>query len=149
MKKTVTWILIADAGHAHVARNDGPGQGVRLLDRPRFDVVVPPGRELLADRPGRSHESVGGARHAMEPPTDPREVEKLKFLRQVAETMGREATAGRYDRLVVVAPPRALGELRQLLPAAARRRVSGELAKDLTHVAERDLAGHLATVLAA
>ena len=54
MKPITTWILIADGEHARFLLNKGPGKG--LEDAPIADVEVdiPPSRELVTDKPGRS-----------------------------------------------------------------------------------------------
>jgi len=147
MKPITTWIVIADGSHARIVLNDGPGKGVKAGPERTFSAVNVAGREIMADRPGRSFDSAGQGRHAMEPRTDPREVEQQKMLHELAKYLEQEAKKGSYDRLVIVAPPRALGSLRSELPPGARTKVSGELDKDLTQVAIHDLAGHLGSVL--
>jgi protein required for attachment to host cells len=148
MKAVTTWILIADSTQARIACNEGPGRGVK----PVFEEVLHgrnlPGREINADRPGRAFDSAGLGRHAKEPPTDPRENEKQHFIRELAALLDKGAKQGRYDRLVLVAPPKALGQLRATISDAVRAKVSGELDKDLVHVSMHQLAGHLGGVLA-
>ncbi|MBT9588032.1 host attachment protein [bacterium] len=53
-----------------------------------------------------------------------------KFASQLVE--GLEAWEPRMERLLLVAPPRMLGEMRPLLNRGVRTKVEGELAKDLT-----------------
>ena len=54
MKKTVTWILIADGNQARVLEHGGPGKG--LLSVKGLDWSIPPlqTQDINADRPGRS-----------------------------------------------------------------------------------------------
>ncbi len=148
MKRIVTWILIADGSKARIARNDGPGHGVQAVAGGEFQGRNLPGREVASDRPGRSFDSAGRGRHAMEPQTDPHEYDKQAFLMRLAGFLDKKAKQGRYDRLVLVAPPRVLGYLRNRLSDAARRKVSAELGKDLTQVPLHQLADRLAPVLA-
>jgi protein required for attachment to host cells len=48
---------------------------------------------------------------------------------------------------VLVAAPKTLGDLRELLPDPVKSRVVAEIDKDLTRVPLRDLPKHLETVL--
>lgn len=148
MKPITTWIVIADGAQARIVLNDGPGKGVKPGPKREFSATNVPGRDIMADRPGRTFDSAGLGRHAKEPRSDPREVEQKRMLRELAKFLEQEAKKGSYDRLVIVAPPRALGSLRSGLSANARAKVTAELDKDLTQVAIHDLAGHLGAVLA-
>ncbi len=58
-------------------------------------------------------------RHAFEPHHDPHKLEKHNFTAELARTL--DGLCGRYDRLVVVAPPRSLGELDTLLTPQVKR----------------------------
>lgn len=149
MGKIISWIVVADGGRAKIFVNEGPGKGLHLLPGEEYDAALPAaGRDILTDRPGRSFDSVGGGRHAMEPPSDARRAEKVAFLSTLATYLGDCALSGRFARLVLVAEPRALGALRQHLPDAAQKKVHGELAKDLTKATTEEVAGHIGTVLA-
>ncbi len=148
MKKTVTWILVADGARARILRNDGPGKGLQPAVDGEFSHSAPPTRELGSDRPGRTRESVGSTRHAMEPRIDWHRFEKEKFGRELAALLDGAAERNEFDRLVLVAPPRTLGDLRAALGGKARRRLRAELDKDLTRIPEQELPKHLDGVLA-
>ncbi len=83
----------------------------------------------------------------MEPRADWRRFEKLQFARAVAEIIDRGARGKSFDRLVLVAPPKTLGDLRAALGSSSQSAIYGELAKDLTKVPIRDLPAHLRNVL--
>lgn len=149
MKRIKTWILIADGARARIVLNDGPGRGIKPGPDKEFEGVNAPTREIVSDRPGRAFDSSGlGGRHSMEPRTDPHEHEQRLFHQRIAAYLDTAAKNGEFDRLVVVAPPKALGNLRSALTEAVRKKVIGELNKDLTHVPIHDLAAHLGSVLA-
>lgn len=148
MKPIVTWILIANGARARLFSNDGPGHGVKLVSDEVFAGTNLPGREIMSDRPGRTFDSVGAGRHAKEPRTDPREVEKRSFAHELAAMLDDGLKQGKFERLVLVAPPRELGFLRVELSPAVRKRVSAELNKDLTGVAPSEITDHLGAVMA-
>ncbi len=148
MKKTVTWILIADGTQARVLEHGGPGKG--LVTIKGLDWSIPPlqTQDINADRPGRSHSSVGSGRSAMEPRTDPAAHREAEFVRSVAGVLEEKAKAGAFDRLVIAAAPIALGNLRKVLSEHVRKVVVAELDKDLTNVPTPQLDKHLDGIIA-
>ncbi len=147
MKKKVTWILIADGTRARILKNEGPGKGLHPLVDGEFHHEAPKTHEIGSDRPGRSKESASATRHAMEQ-TDWHRFEKEKFAKEMAQVLERADQAGAYDRLILVAPPKTLGDLRGALAAPVRKKVTGEIDKDLTPMPLGEMPGHLDSVLA-
>ena len=147
MKRQTTWILIADAGLAHVVANTGRDNDLTKVEDFRLDGTTLAGRDLAADRPGRSFDRAGEGRHGMEPRTNPREVEQERFAREIAGALDEADRRQRFDRLILVAPPAFMGLLRGILPPSLANKVSGALTKDLTKVAIHHLPDHLETVL--
>lgn len=148
MKGKRTWILLADSSHARVFLNEGVGQGVSPIAEGTFDAPVLPTREINADKPGVSFDSVGEGRHRMQPTTDPNRQVKLAFAKRLVSFLEQANNKQKYDRLILIAPPRMLGDLRSALPAKIGNLVYGKLDKDLMHISERDLPDHLAGMLA-
>jgi len=148
MKAITTWVVVADGARAKVYLNDGPGKGLAEVPGTGLEGSHAPTREINADRPGRTFDRAGEGRHAKEPPTDPHREAKRKFARQVAELLQDGLNRGAYDRLVLVAPPQALGDLRGQLGKGVQAKVSGELGKDLTHLSVHELPAHIGAVLA-
>lgn len=142
-----TWILIADAAHARVLETGGSGKP--LVPVPAFTVsqALPPSRELGSERPTRTHDSTGDSRHGVEPHTDPRRELKRKFATLVVEKLEAAMAAHAFDRLVLVAPPAMLGDLRKALTEPLIGRVVAEIDKDLVKVADRDVRAHLTAVM--
>lgn len=147
MKPTRSWIVIADGAQARILENLGPGKGLVLLPSATMHKPPRPSRELKTDRPGRTHDSLGG-RHAMDPPSDPHREEKRRFADELAEHINAAALNRSYDRLILVAPPKTLGDLRQALNKEAAARLDGELPKDLTKIPDHELPEHLGEVIA-
>lgn len=143
-KKIVTWVLVADGEHATVFEHDGPGRGLNAVDSPTFQASpIQYTRDAVTDREGRSWGAGGVGRHGMEPRTDPKRQSEQEFVREVAQALGQAALAGRFERLILVAPPKALGDLRAQLPKHAQDRVTHEIAKDLVHLDSGALEKHL------
>jgi protein required for attachment to host cells len=105
-------------------------------------------RDIMSDRPGRSFESADNARHGMEPPSDPKRLAEADFVPGLASMLDEKLKAGAFDRLVLVAAPQALGDIRKAMSGQLAEAVYGELAKDLTKVPNNELAKHLGEVMA-
>jgi protein required for attachment to host cells len=145
MKPTVTWILIADGAHARLLANRGPGKGVEQLEAINGDHR--PDSELVRDGLGRSFESVGDTRHAIAPKTDPHRELKRDFAKHLAKVLAQGLADKSYDRLVLVAPPSALGDLRSALSEPVKHAVYAELDKDLVKTPTAELPQHLGAVM--
>lgn len=148
MKKTVTWILIANGTQARVLEHGGPGKGLAHLDG--LDWSIPPlqSQDIDSDRPGRAASQSGGRQSAMEPKTDPADHREAEFVRSVAGELDRHAKQGDYDRLVVAAAPIALGNFRKLMSDHVKKTVVAELDKDLTNLPTPQLSKHFDGIIA-
>src|SRR5262249_37110282 len=109
MRKRETWLLVADAAEARLLRLDAAEGGLEVVEELQHVESRTKAGELLSDRQGRTFDSshVGG-RHAMEPRTDPKAIERQRFARQLATALGRAAEAQRFQELVLVAEPTML-----------------------------------------
>jgi protein required for attachment to host cells len=148
MKPTTTWILIADGARARIFANDGPGKGIEAVSGGEFSADHRPDHEIVSDRSGRTFESVGATRHAIEPRHDPHRELKRAFSEQLADMLDKQLAAKAYDRIVLVAPPVTLGDLRSALSDHVKAAVYAELDKDLTKTPMAELPQHLGAVLA-
>jgi protein required for attachment to host cells len=141
MPAEIEWALVADAQHARFFEREVPFGGWRERTEAAEEIHNRPSHERGTERPGRAHESVGGARHAIEPKTDPHRAAKQAFAGHLAARL--EAEAGGYHRLLLVAPPAFLGDLRAELGEGARARLRGTLDKDLTKLPPAEIAAQL------
>ncbi len=144
MKPIRTWVLIVDAARARVFETRGKGTGLTVVSDMAFDAELAPSHTLGTDRPGRSFESVGSTRHAMESPLDPHREQKRQFARHIAHVVAQRQAAKSFDRLVVVAPAVTMGDLRAALSDKVKAAVVAELVADLTRTPISELPAHLA-----
>jgi protein required for attachment to host cells len=140
-----SWILIADAAEARILVQEGAGEPLKLLDGAQFHNPDQSHHthDLGTDHLPRTIESSGGARHAIEPKTDPRRHAAGGFAKTLAEFVERRAVEKSYDRLIVVAPPHMLSDLRKSMGKHAHALLAGELHKDLMKTPLHDLPSHL------
>ncbi|QEX23351.1 hypothetical protein FRZ61_32890 [Hypericibacter adhaerens] len=147
MKPIVTWVLIADGKRATVWSHTGPGHGLNPVNGMAFETELHASRDIVSDKPGRVQESAYSAHHAVEP-VDYHRLEKAAFAHEIAKRLDAALEAGQCKRLLLVAPPQTLAELRHSLSPKSRQAVIAEVDKDLTHLKGTDIAKHLETVLA-
>lgn len=145
MKAKTTYVLVADGAHARLLARVGASAALRAVPKGIFAHEVRPTNAMGSDRPGRTQESVGGARHTIEPRVDWSRQEKERFAQRLAAHLEEQVQRHGFDRLILVAPPRFLGDLRAALGPQARKRLEGELDKDLTELAPREIEARLVT----
>lgn len=143
MKKTVTWILLADGTQARVLEHAGPGKGLANIKGLEWSIPPLQSKEIDTDRSGRG--PTGGA---MEPRTDPAQHREAEFIRTIAGALDEQAKAGTFQRLVIAAAPIALGNLRKALSEHVKKTVVAELDKDLTNLPTPQLTRHLDGIIA-
>ena len=73
--------------------------------------------------------------------------DKRNFVYEVAGALNEATARDEFDRLILVAPAHALGELNHALDAPTQRKIVAQLQKDLTNVPNADLAKHLSDLI--
>lgn len=126
------WVLVGDGEKALFLRNKGDAQYPHLVVERVLGQENPLTREQGTDEPGRRSDIISPQRSAMEE-TDWHRIGKERFARTLADLLYQAAHAGRFDKIVIAAPPTTLGDLRQHLHEEVKARMIGTVAKDLTH----------------
>jgi protein required for attachment to host cells len=127
------WIVLADGRKALIAQNVGTPLEPKLAVRNVLEAEPNPAtHEQGTDRPGRSYDS-SGSRRASFSQTDWHEQAEQEFAKRVAGELENLSRTNALERLVVVAAPRSLAQLRSSLSPALKDRTIGEIDKDLTN----------------
>jgi len=137
------WIIVCDGKKALVLETIGDDKFLNLRTREVYEHPDPKTHELGTDAPGRALNSLGTPRSAMEQ-TDWHTQEEEKFLRKVADRLDAAVNAGQAKSLILVAPPRALGVLRQTYSHTLRAAVRAEIDKDFVKLPVHEIEKHLA-----
>lgn len=135
-----TWVLITDAGRARLfelAGQDGLAE-VACFNNPERRTAAT-GEHDLNERLPRTQDSASADRHVIEPHTSAREKSEKQFAHTIADTLEEGAEQSRYGNLILVAPPRFMGVLRELLPEGLHKLVVGELQHDLVSATTQEL----------
>jgi protein required for attachment to host cells len=142
----VTWVVVADGSRARFFELTTDRRKHRTLQE--FDAMVAPEHrlreaDLTSDRAGRTFDSKGRGRHALEPPHKARDQATDAFARRLAEHVEDARIAGYIDKLVLIAAPRFLGQLRSRLSEKALALVVHSIDKELTTATCDEVAGYL------
>jgi protein required for attachment to host cells len=137
------WVVVCDGKKALVLENTGDEKFPNLKTKEVYQHPDPLTRELGTDEPGRSFQSVGTARSAMEQ-ADWHTQEEERFLAKLAARLNAAVRAGETKSLVIVAPPKALGVLRQVYTHGLRNALRAEIDKDYVRLPLHEIEKHLA-----
>lgn len=127
------FVAVADGEKMLLFRNRGDSEFPHLVVVEESEQESLANRELRRDMPGRSFSSVGPGRSAYDE-TDSRQIGEDRFAAATAQMLNRRALDNEFESLIIVAPPRTLGELRRHYHGELDRRLVGEVSKNLTNV---------------
>jgi protein required for attachment to host cells len=135
------WVIICDGRKALVTTNAGDAEYINLRVLEEHESKSPATHELGADKPGRVQQSMGGGgtaghggSHSGVRQTDWHEEAERTFLSTVADRLNRAVAAGEARRVVIAAPPRALGALRPMLSKQTDAAIIAALDKDYVNL---------------
>jgi len=124
-------VLVADGRKMLFLRNEGDTEFPNLVVEKAQEQDNPATRDQATDSAGRASSPQGGVQSSVEP-TDFHQIEEDRFAADAADFLKTGALKNTYDSLIVVAPPKTLGELRKHYHKEVVSRLKGELDKDLT-----------------
>ena len=127
-----SFVVVADGKKMLFFRNEGDAEFPKLQVERKREQENPPNRDHKTSEAGRRF-SPGSGRSAYED-TDFHQLEEDRFAIETAEMLKRWALRNDFESLVVVAPPKTLGELRKHYHKEVQKRLSAEIAKDLTNM---------------
>ncbi|HZF46060.1 MAG TPA: host attachment family protein [Sphingomonadaceae bacterium] len=126
-----TLVMAADGRKMLLFRNDGDEKYAILDTLDHEEEQAPPTHLLGSDAPGRTQSSLGNRRSAYGD-TDWHEQAEERFAIESARRL-EEAALREGGPIVVLAPPRTLGILRQHWGRETRVRLIAEIGKDVVH----------------
>jgi protein required for attachment to host cells len=132
-------IMVGDGKKALFFRNEGTPLHVSLVVERVLQQENPPTREQGTSAPGRFRGGDGSSRSAVEE-TDWHQLAEDRFAHEISTALYRLAQADNYQQLVVIAPPKILGVLRESFHHEVAKRVVAEFPKDLTGRPKEEIA---------
>ncbi len=125
-----TYIVVADAARARLFTRDA----LKLVEQDSLVHAASRLHEgdLVTDRGADVHESTSTSARSAGGESTARAHEEQVFAKEVAERLYRARTDNSMEKLILVAPPRFLGQLRDKLDGPTAKLVIHSLTKDLT-----------------
>ncbi|MEQ9662634.1 MAG: host attachment family protein [Parasphingopyxis sp.] len=127
-----SFVVVADGRKMLFFRNDGDEEYPQLELASKRKQENPPNREQKANQAGRSFSSGAQMMRSKVQDTDFHQLAEDRFAAETADILYDKAHSGDFEKLIVVAPPRTLGELRKHYHKEVSDRLIGEIDKDLT-----------------
>ncbi|AXY43658.1 host attachment protein [Halomonas alkalicola] len=125
-----TYIVVADAARARIFTRDA----LKLVEQESLVHAASRLHEgdLVTDRGADVHESTSTTSRSSGGESTARTHEEMIFAKEVAERIYRARVDNTLQKLILVAPPRFLGQLREKIDGPTAKLVIHSLAKDLS-----------------
>ena len=137
------WVVVCDGAKALILENAGDAVSLNLKTKEVHAQADEKTSEQGTDAPGRAINSVGARRSAMEQ-TDWHEQAEQRFLTDLSKRLDAAVMGGEAKSLVLVAPPRALGVIRQAATPNLRKAIRAEIDKDFVKMPVHEIEKKLA-----
>ncbi|CCM74922.1 host attachment protein [Rhizobium mesoamericanum] len=137
-----SWVVVCDGAKALILQNAGDAEYMNLKVEEILSQPNEPDREIGTGKPGRTHAADGLSGSAVQQ-TDWHEQAETEFLKRVAAKMDVLVREKQARRIVLVAPPRALGTLRDNLTPDVQAAISAEIPKDYINLPVDQIERHL------
>jgi protein required for attachment to host cells len=147
MPRKETLILVADASGAHFYKTHDRGASITPARASLSAPANPRSHEQVSDRLGRTHASVGPARSAIAPKSDPHQAGEDAFAKSLARELEEFAGETSLEAVVIFAPPVFLGALRKNLGRQVSAKIKAEIHKDLMKASLEDIRRHVREAL--
>jgi protein required for attachment to host cells len=125
-------VVVADGKKMLFFRNEGDSEFPQLQVERKVEQEDLADRDLKRDGAGRTFDASGGPGRSAYQETDFHQLEEDRFAHETADLLKTRALKNDFEQLIIVAPPRTLGELRKHYHKEVEKRLTGEIAKDLT-----------------
>ncbi len=137
-------VVVADSSRARIFTTDSPSSPLNEIET----MAHPEGRmheqNMVSDLPGKDFgQDAGTGGHAYQDETEPKQQEVIDFAKRIADYLDDTRKSNKLGRLLIVAAPAFLGELRKQMSEQTNEFVVFESAKNLTQHSVEDIRNHL------
>ena len=136
---TGMWVAVLDGARGLILVNEGSALEPKLSVKQSYSQDNPPTHEQGRDKPPRAFDSNGTHRSAMEAP-DLHQKAEDRFVAGVMADLEKAAVADAFDKIVIVAPPVALGTIRKAFGSALKPKIVKEISADYVKKPVTDIA---------
>ncbi|MFK5950281.1 MAG: host attachment protein [Methylococcales bacterium] len=136
-------IVVADIAHARIFTADSTHSPLNEIET----MAHPEGRmhekNMVSDMPGKDSGKGGSGDHAFQEKIEPKEQDMIEFAKRIADYLDDTRKANKLNKLILVAAPAFLGELRTHLSSAINEKIVFELDKNIVQHSVEDIQKHL------
>ena len=146
-KPKTSLVVVADSKKARIFEKIGHKKNNKKFD---LNIICEIDAELDSqhEKPGRTFNSIGSLsmgslRHAIEPHTDRRQVEKHKFAEKISNNLAELEKDISFDSLILIASHKVLEEIEKTLTDQLGQKTTHKLAKNLVAFADNEIKEYL------
>lgn len=140
--KATNYILVADSGQAKIYKSDSSLDALELVAEYENAAGRLTRSELDSDRPGIQRNSMNGA-HGLGGDKNTHQHEADVFALDLCKQLHAAHLAGEFKELMIAAPPKFLGSLRQHLGQDCQNVLIKTVNKDLVRSDKKAVLSHL------
>ena len=122
------FVVVADGRKMLFLRNEGDAEYPNLQVEKKALHPNPKDSDQKTDQAGQASSTQSGTMGE----ADYHQLEEDRFAAETAELLKKRALNNDFEALIIIAPPRTLGELRKHYHKEVESRITLELDKDLT-----------------
>jgi len=138
MKKLASLVVTADSQQAKIFEKIGDKKfDLNLICKIEAEL------DSNHEKPGRSFNSTGSLRHAIEPHTDRRQVERHKFAEKISHTLMTLEKERHFDELILIAPHKIMEEIEKTLNNQLKQKIPHKLTKNLVEFTDNEIIEYL------
>jgi protein required for attachment to host cells len=138
---STTYLIVADSSHADIYQIDATFQSLQLVQKQEHSASRQTRQELDSDRPGRTA-SAGRGFHGLGGDQNTHQHESDEFARQLGHYLHQEHLAGKFQHLLLAAPPHFLGSVRQHLSSDCQKVLGKTVNKNLSRLSAAEILAH-------
>jgi len=133
---TVRWIAVIGSHKAYFFEK---------TNKPKLSLI----QEIIADldeehnKPGRTFDSMGSARHGIEPHTDRREVERQDFSAKILEILCEGSRQNKFEKFILIADPKMLGIINHHLDKHLAAKLEKSFPKNFAEMEFNEIKEHV------
>jgi protein required for attachment to host cells len=132
----MTWVVVADASGGRIFSFPFKSKPWKLVNELKGDRSNAPDEGSSAGHRAGNHQ---GALKGHAAGSNHKEKQERGFAHELVEVLEHGMSANEFGHVVLVAPPKLLGELREGLGRGLAARVVTEVHKDYTHLTAKEL----------
>lgn len=136
------WVMVADRKVAHIYRKTA--DGLEKIADAKADGQK---TSAMVDLIGENHSHIAKDSSDHHDPREQEHHEDMNFIHGLAGLLDQAVREDAMDRVLIVAAPRTLGNIRAALSRPVHARVMAEVSKELTKLNPKDLMEELTKII--